>query len=317
MTVTNSTLSGNIASLGGGIVNYWTATLRNSIITNSTGGNCLGSGTSSSNSLADDASCYATVATATELKLGTLGDYGGPTQTIPLLAGSVAIDGTGSNCPATDQRGMTRTSTCDIGAYERGAAATLTTTGGTPQTAAINTAFAAPLTAKVVDSLGTALDGVSVTFTGPGSGAGITASGSVDTDASGIASYPVTANGTAGPYTVTATVDALSADFNLTNIFSYNLTVLVTGPGTVTSVPAGINCGADCSNTYDDNTKVTLTATPDAKARFKGWSGACSGTQATCDVTVDQTIFVGAGFDSGFPWLILMPGLSSPNKVLK
>ncbi len=51
--------------------------------------------------------------------LGTLGDYGGFTQTIPLLAGSSAIDATSSNCPATDQRGQPRSNpTCDIGAYE-------------------------------------------------------------------------------------------------------------------------------------------------------------------------------------------------------
>ena len=42
-------------------------------------------------------------------KLGTLGDYGGFTQTIPLLAGSSAIDtGDDGVCPAIDQRGMTR-----------------------------------------------------------------------------------------------------------------------------------------------------------------------------------------------------------------
>jgi hypothetical protein len=65
-------------------------------------------------------------------KLGTLGNYGGPTQTIPLLSGSPAIDaGNPSGCTdgsghllTTDQRGYPRhdpedTMGCDIGAFER------------------------------------------------------------------------------------------------------------------------------------------------------------------------------------------------------
>jgi hypothetical protein len=53
--------------------------------------------------------------------LGTLGDYGGFTQTTPLLPGSSAIDaGDDDTCAATDQRGISRTqgAGCDIGAYE-------------------------------------------------------------------------------------------------------------------------------------------------------------------------------------------------------
>ena len=53
--------------------------------------------------------------------LGSLQDNGGFTQTMALLPGSPAIDaGDNANCPATDQRGVTRPqgSGCDIGAYE-------------------------------------------------------------------------------------------------------------------------------------------------------------------------------------------------------
>ncbi len=66
--------------------------------------------------------------------LGTLGDYGGPTQTIPLLPGSPAIDA-GSNELAlsgmiTDQRGSERieNGTVDIGAYEVGPPTVVTVT---------------------------------------------------------------------------------------------------------------------------------------------------------------------------------------------
>ena len=51
----------------------------------------------------------------------------------------------------------------------------------------------------------------------------------------------------------------------------------VTGSGTVTSSPAGIDCGVDCAQDYDQPTVVTLTATPASGQQFTGWSGDCSG----------------------------------------
>ena len=53
--------------------------------------------------------------------LGALGDNGGATPTMVPAAGSAAIDtGTNTDCPATDQRGVTRPQgiQCDIGAVE-------------------------------------------------------------------------------------------------------------------------------------------------------------------------------------------------------
>jgi hypothetical protein len=68
------------------------------------------------------------------------------------------------------------------------------------------------------------------------------------------------------------------------------------GLGTVTSSPAGINCGSDCSENYLEGSSVTLTATPGADSRFGGWSGACSGTATTCQVSLDSPKTVTATF---------------------
>ncbi|MBI5057601.1 MAG: M6 family metalloprotease domain-containing protein [Nitrospirae bacterium] len=67
------------------------------------------------------------------------------------------------------------------------------------------------------------------------------------------------------------------------------------GSGTVTSLPAGINCGNDCTEVYNYNTEVTLSAVADTGSTFAGWSGACSGT-GSCIVTMDAARFVTAGF---------------------
>ena len=59
--------------------------------------------------------------TNTNPQLGPLGDYGGLTPTMPLLAGSPAIDAGGDGAGvATDQRGRSRPfgNACDIGAFE-------------------------------------------------------------------------------------------------------------------------------------------------------------------------------------------------------
>ena len=68
------------------------------------------------------------------------------------------------------------------------------------------------------------------------------------------------------------------------------------GSGSVASSPAGIDCGADCSESYDYGTPVTLTAVPETGSSFTGWSGGgCTGTGA-CTVTMDQARSVTAGF---------------------
>ena len=78
------------------------------------------------------------------------------------------------------------------------------------------------------------------------------------------------------------------------------LTVLSngTGSGTVTSAPAGIDCGSTCLASFAPSTSVTLTAAPTNGSAFAGWSGAgCSGTGG-CTVTLTAATTVTATFNT-------------------
>ena len=61
------------------------------------------------------------------------------------------------------------------------------------------------------------------------------------------------------------------------------------------STTAGILCGADCTQDYDQGTGVTLAPLPSDGARFVGWGGACTGTDL-CKVTMDAAKSVTARF---------------------
>ena len=77
------------------------------------------------------------------------------------------------------------------------------------------------------------------------------------------------------------------------------LSVVKAGPGsgTVSSVPAGIDCGSTCTATYERHTVVTLTATPASGSAFAGFTGGgCSGTATTCKVTMNDAESVTARF---------------------
>jgi hypothetical protein len=80
-----------------------------------------------------------------------------------------------------------------------------------------------------------------------------------------------------------------------TFVQSATLSVTVTGSGTVTSSPPGINCGSTCSAGYAPGTQVALTATPASGWSFTGWGGACGGTGA-CNVTMNSAQSVSATF---------------------
>jgi hypothetical protein len=61
------------------------------------------------------------------------------------------------------------------------------------------------------------------------------------------------------------------------------------GRGTVMSDPTGINCGLDCSGTFDTASTVALRARADASSIFARWEGSCAGTATSCSVSMDAS----------------------------
>lgn len=149
INMTNSTVSGNTAPEGAGIgnngemwlssvtvsnnnpdgissVNVGVTRLLNTIVADNWVTDCFGVDyITLGHNLDSDATCMLDPLMndliAVAPMLGLLANNGGPTFTHALLPGSPAIDtgATGSDCPATDQRGVSRPQgpECDIGAY--------------------------------------------------------------------------------------------------------------------------------------------------------------------------------------------------------
>jgi hypothetical protein len=96
-------------------------------------------------------------------------------------------------------------------------------------------------------------------------------------------------------YTLTVTVEGQANPSDLAGL-------LGPGGGKVTSAPAGIDCGTDCTESYVEGTSVTLTAQPDSSSTFSGWSGdGCSGAEPTCTVPMSMARSVKATFTHTFP----------------
>jgi subtilisin len=104
---------------------------------------------------------------------------------------------------------------------------------------------------------------------------------------------------------ITVTMDSAetcTAQFDLdSSKVMHLLTVNTVGDGTVAGKDGLINCGEDCTASYQPGKTVTLTATPDANTLFMGWAGACSGQTKLVRVTMDAAKSCTATFNAYNP----------------
>ena len=119
-------------------------------------------------------------------------------------------------------------------------------------------------------------------------------------------------SGTGGCTVSMTQARSVTATFNVVTptVFPLAVTRAGTATGTVTSNPAGINCGTTCTANYTSGTSVTLSAAPAGGATFTGWSGACTGIGA-CTVSMTQARNVTATFQSevnGFVLTVMRAG---------
>jgi subtilisin family serine protease/PKD repeat protein len=91
---------------------------------------------------------------------------------------------------------------------------------------------------------------------------------------------------------------------SLSRQLSLTVSGVDSGVGSVTMSPPSIDCDNSasgsapvvCRQSYETGTLVTLTAAPAPDSVFTGWTGACSGSQPTCSVTLTSDLAVGAVF---------------------
>lgn len=202
--LTNVTMYGNSATYsvidGGTIATMGSLTIQNSILWGNTGGSIadIGPGTPQVSYSIIEGGYEGTGNLDVDPLLGPLQENGGFTQTMALGAGSPAIDAAhDADCPATDQRGVTRPQGdhCDIGAYEYQAATP-------PVVTSITRASPNFTNAATVE--------YSVTFSEPVTGVDTTAPfGDFTLTTSGVTGAAITAvSGSGTTYTVTVNTGA-------------------------------------------------------------------------------------------------------------
>lgn len=175
------------------------------------------------------------------------------------------------------------TATVTVGTPAAGPAS-LRATGGTPQTAQINTPFGLPLSVTALDAASNPVSGVTVTFTTPGGGPGAVFAGGVSTattDASGVArSQTLTANGIPGTYQVTASAAgvAVPAAFTLTN---------AAAPSGAISLPSNL--------TVSPNQSLPLAVTLTAPAPQSGLTVTLTSSDSTKATISPSTVFIAGG----------------------
>ncbi len=119
---------------------------------------------------------------------------------------------------------------------------------------------------------------------------------------------------------LSACKDGGGGDTENTAVIDFSLAVTSNGngSGTVTSNPMGLSCGADCVESYSQNTVVTLTAAPDSGSEFAGWNGPADCVDGLVTLTADiicaatfnvitHTLSIGSNTGTGSGRVMSMP----------
>ena len=319
VSVSSSTFSGNSAAGGGGIFNYGTLTVSNSILAGNPGGDCGAGGSSSCPANGTNGN----VVGVAGISLAPLGSYGGPTQTMLPLPGSPAICAINpSAATGTDQRGESRTTTyssatCqDAGAAQTNYAMSFTTNPATSESSGVPFAAAVTLTESGSPFTGA---GVSIPVTLSG-GATLTGSPVSASTSAGIANYSLTVSNLTSvsglqldadltlddPIAISATSNSfslnpvsapvISASFSPSTIVSGSnstLTISVTNPNSTSlsnvvfnnTVPPGTTLvtqtGGNCSTAATGGGTISLNP-----PTFSSTSTSL-GAGASCNVTLE------------------------------
>jgi hypothetical protein len=283
------------------LVTQTPAVLENTLIVGSGSPDCSGGFTDDGYNLADDSTCGFTASSsqtnATGLNLGPLSNNGGPTLTIPLNPGSVALGAIplgSSGCGAVSTATSTPILTDERGVFR-------------PQQSA-------QAAACDIGALQTAQDQVQVTFnSSPGAAAYDVGPGSytgqqiltlpVGTQSTVWAPSPQTSNGTeytyvswsdsgaeAHPITISPALTTLTASFN-----TFYLLTTAVNPGGAGTVSISANA-AGSNGYYPAGTGIALTANANTGYVFSNWTGTNSSSSNPLSFTLNSPVTETANF---------------------
>ncbi|MGO9923686.1 MAG: choice-of-anchor Q domain-containing protein, partial [Isosphaeraceae bacterium] len=293
LSLTNATVSSNSADnsadKGGGIENNGgTLSLQNTIvagnydnsgpdiggvITTDNGNNLLGTAVNNTTTIPTPGPND--VFSDTPM-LGTLADYGGPTQTLALLAGSPAIGAGNASAtnPATDQRGLPRVvnGSLDIGAFQTQPPTLAFTTLGQTADAGQTTGS---ITVELEDLDGNPAPAGSVGYSGNGTTADTTGGNNLTLVggagfAAGQTGQALSLNG-ANQYAITPNLASLFANSNAS--VTVSLWFKATGPGVIMD-----ELGQTALNTGWHDSQIEILANGTVKVRVWNLSAVTLGT---------------------------------------
>lgn len=203
-------------------------------------------------------------------------------------------------------------------------ATSLVASAGSNQSTVVSSTFTTNLQAQVLDDIGSPIQGATVTFTAPGSGASGTFVGgstvaTATTNAQGIATAPAfTANGTLGTYNVVATATGIAngVNFSLTNRVGPAAVATPTGSGqsTVISTSFGTALSVTVTDQFGNpisNTQVVFTGPgTGASGTFTGTTSAIFTATTNAQGVATAPTFVANGTTGSYTVVANVAGTS-------